>query len=183
MGKGVRQPGWARLPNIPALLPVGRESNEPHVVRYWKYKPYMVHLRERLAIFVRRQRGDTPQRRFARRIGVAQSTIMRIENQEQNVTLDTLEQLCKAFHVDVGGLFAENIGRKPATQYATRSGTQLGDLAQPAVHEPESAGQAVKASVGKSSDKSPGKGRGKSAAGAGRQAKSKAVSASRKLIR
>lgn len=30
---------------------------------------------------------------------------MRIENLDQNVTLETLEQLCKAFHVDVAELF------------------------------------------------------------------------------
>ena len=46
-----------------------------------------------------------PQRAFARKIGVAQSTIMRIENEDQNVTLLTLEQLCKAFQVDIAELF------------------------------------------------------------------------------
>jgi transcriptional regulator with XRE-family HTH domain len=65
----------------------------------------MVHLRSRLAAFIRQRRGSTPQRVFARKMGVAQSTIMRIENEDQNVTLKTLEQLCKAFHVDVGDLF------------------------------------------------------------------------------
>lgn len=65
----------------------------------------MVHLRSRLAAFIRQRRGNTPQRVFARKMGVAQSTIMRIENEDQNVTLQTLEQLCKAFHVDVGDLF------------------------------------------------------------------------------
>ncbi|MBC52655.1 MAG: hypothetical protein CMQ34_02350 [Gammaproteobacteria bacterium] len=65
----------------------------------------MVHLRTRLAAFVRNARGDVPQRLFARKMGVAQSTIMRIENEDQNVTLDTLEQLCKSFHVDIGDLF------------------------------------------------------------------------------
>jgi len=95
----------------------------------------MVHLRERLAIFVRTQRGDMPQRRFARRIGVAQSTIMRIENQEQNVTLDTLEQLCKAFHVDIAGLFAEEANRRP-THYAGRQAEREGVTAPPTVHEP-----------------------------------------------
>lgn len=132
-----------RLPNLPALLPVGGKTNEPHVVRYKQYKPYMVHLRERLAIFVRTQRGDTPQRRFARRIGVAQSTIMRIENQEQNVTLDTLEQLCKAFHVDVAGLFTEDPGRRP-THYAGHQVERATVTAPPAVHEPEVAELAKK---------------------------------------
>jgi transcriptional regulator with XRE-family HTH domain len=65
----------------------------------------MVHLRSRLAAFIRQRRGNTPQRVFARKMGVAQSTIMRIENEDQNVTLQTLEQLCKAFHVDIADLF------------------------------------------------------------------------------
>ncbi|MEX0738671.1 MAG: helix-turn-helix transcriptional regulator [Pseudohongiella sp.] len=65
----------------------------------------MVHLRARLAAFIRNARGSVPQRVFARKMGVAQSTIMRIENEDQNVTLDTLEQLCKVFQVDVGDLF------------------------------------------------------------------------------
>ncbi len=56
-------------------------------------------------MFIRQRRGNMPQREFARRIGLAQSTIMRIENQEQNVTLKTLEQLCEAFRVEVADLF------------------------------------------------------------------------------
>jgi transcriptional regulator with XRE-family HTH domain len=46
-----------------------------------------------------------PQRTFARKTGLAQSSIMRIENEDQNVTLETLEILCKTFHVDVADLF------------------------------------------------------------------------------
>ena len=65
----------------------------------------MVQLRERLAKFIREKRGETPQREFARKIGVAQSTIMRIENLDQNVTIKTLENLCRAFHADIGDLF------------------------------------------------------------------------------
>lgn len=65
----------------------------------------MVQLRERLAKFIREKRGETPQREFARKIGVTQSTVMRIENLDQNVTLKTLETLCRAFHTDIGDLF------------------------------------------------------------------------------
>ena len=65
----------------------------------------MVQLRTRLARFIKERRGDMPQREFARKIGVGQSTIMRIENLDQNVTLDTLEQLCKYFRLDVAELF------------------------------------------------------------------------------
>jgi transcriptional regulator with XRE-family HTH domain len=65
----------------------------------------MVQLRRRLAKFIRERRGPLSQRAFARKSGLGQSTIMRIENLDQNVTVDTLEQLCKAFHVDVAELF------------------------------------------------------------------------------
>ena len=65
----------------------------------------MVQLRERLARFIREKRGDIPQREFARKIGVTQSTVMRIENRDQNVTIKTLETLCRAFHADIGDLF------------------------------------------------------------------------------
>lgn len=65
----------------------------------------MVHLRQRLAKFIKEKRGSLTQRAFARKIGVAQSTIMRIENLEQNVTLKTLENICRFYNVDIGELF------------------------------------------------------------------------------
>lgn len=65
----------------------------------------MVQLRKRLAKFIRQKRGRMGQREFARKTGLAQSTIMRIENMEQNVTLDTLEQLCRVYHVEIEELF------------------------------------------------------------------------------
>jgi len=75
------------------------------VVHIKQYKPHMAQLRARLAIFIRERRGASPQRAFARKTGLAQSTIMRIENEDQNVTLETLEQLCRVFHVDIDELF------------------------------------------------------------------------------
>ncbi len=65
----------------------------------------MVHLQKRLAKFIKEKRGETSQREFARKIGVSQSSITRIENHEQNVTLDTLEHLCKYYRVDIAELF------------------------------------------------------------------------------
>lgn len=91
----------------------------------------MVHLRTRLAAFIRNARGDVPQRVFARKMGVAQSTIMRIENEDQNVTLDTLEQLCKAFHVDIGDLFPARTGAR-SYQAPPRAATEA---ATPMVHD------------------------------------------------
>ena len=94
----------------------------------------MVHLRARLAAFIRNARGDVPQRVFARKIGVAQSTIMRIENEDQNVTLDTLEQLCKAFRLDVGDLFPAD--RDPARKTGAR-------VYPPAMRTPSAASSAM----------------------------------------
>lgn len=91
----------------------------------------MVHLRTRLAAFIRNARGDVPQRVFARKMGVAQSTIMRIENEDQNVTLDTLEQLCKAFHVDIGDLFPARTSAR-TYQAPTRAAAEA---ATPMVHD------------------------------------------------
>jgi transcriptional regulator with XRE-family HTH domain len=90
----------------------------------------MVHLRKRLAAYIRHKRAGVPQRLFARKTGVAQSTIMRIENEDQNVTLDTLEQLCKAFNVDVGDLFpAQPVSR------AYKSGSRAVSIQPPMVHD------------------------------------------------
>jgi len=68
----------------------------------------MVQLRQRLAKFIKEKRAGVPQREFARKIGVAQSTIMRIENLEQNVTLNTLETFCRVFRVDIPSLRNES---------------------------------------------------------------------------
>lgn len=97
----------------------------------------MVHLRKRLAAFIRQKRAGVPQRVFARKTGVAQSTIMRIENEDQNVTLDTLEQLCKAFNVDVGDLFpAQPAGRiyKAPTDSIRGPAPMIHDSAGPDAH-------------------------------------------------
>lgn len=123
---------------------------EPHVVLCLQYKPHMVHLRQRLAIFIKEKRGSTTQREFARKIGVAQSTIMRIENLDQNVTINTLETLCRVFHTDVGELFPRV---STAKNYAMKSPTGLSvPESQPAalLHE-----EAPKPAKGKTSQRKP----------------------------
>lgn len=92
----------------------------------------MAQLRARLAVFVRERRGALPQRAFARKTGLAQSTIMRIENQEQNVTLETLEQLCRVFHVDISELFPQHVS---ANRYPRVSPTAVQQAGM--VHERE----------------------------------------------
>jgi len=42
---------------------------------------------------------------FARRIGVSQSALQRLETAEQNVGLDTLETIDARLHCEIGDLF------------------------------------------------------------------------------
>ncbi len=64
-------------------------------------------LRRRLARGVAQLRGEESQNAFARRAGVSGPTINRIENQVQNVSLETLETLCRRLKCDVRDLFPE----------------------------------------------------------------------------
>lgn len=82
----------------------------------------MVYLRSRLAAFIKEKRGSMSQREFARRSGLAQSTIMRIENQDQNVTIKTLERLCQVFRVDVAELFPPLEVKRPYTRAQAQPG-------------------------------------------------------------
>lgn len=65
----------------------------------------MGNLAQRLAKKIRSIRGDVPQMHYARKLGISDSSLARIEMGEQNVTLDTLESLCKHLRCDVGDLF------------------------------------------------------------------------------
>ena len=64
-----------------------------------------VNLRQRLANFIKDKRGDESVRAFALRHGLTKDTIRRIEDLDQNVTIDTLEEMCKKFRCDIDGLF------------------------------------------------------------------------------
>ena len=70
----------------------------------------MGELRKRLAKNMRRLRGDTPQRDFAKRLGITKSTLHRIENYEQNVGLDTLELICKRLKCEIADIFSSEKG-------------------------------------------------------------------------
>src|SRR5688572_30755597 len=74
--------------------------------RYYRY-PQMGNLRKRLAKRLRELRGETSQLQFTRKLGLSQSSYNRMEMGQQNVTVDTLEVLCKRLKCDVGDLFAE----------------------------------------------------------------------------
>lgn len=61
-------------------------------------------LRRRLARGLAQIRGSESQNVFAKRAGVSGPTINRIENQVQNVALDTLEKLCIRLKCDIADL-------------------------------------------------------------------------------
>ena len=65
----------------------------------------MGNLSRRLAKKLRELRGDTPQYRFARKLGVSKSSLNRLELGEQNVSLKTIQTLCRRLKCDIADLF------------------------------------------------------------------------------
>ena len=58
------------------------------------------------ALFGHRQQcGETPQYLYAQKLGISKSSLNRIENEDQNVSLEMLEKLCRRLKCDVGDLF------------------------------------------------------------------------------
>src|SRR5262249_4362859 len=51
------------------------------------------------------ERRARPQTEMARRLGISQPTLNRLETASQNMTLETLEKLCRALRCDPGDLF------------------------------------------------------------------------------
>jgi transcriptional regulator with XRE-family HTH domain len=66
----------------------------------------MSSLADALAANLRARRGNLSQEEFARKLGVSRPTLTRLELAAQNVTLATLERICKRLRCDVGELFA-----------------------------------------------------------------------------
>jgi len=62
-------------------------------------------LEKQLGMFLRKQRGDLTYEQFARKIGTSASTLHRMENCLQNVTLKTLDQLCERLKCQMSDIF------------------------------------------------------------------------------
>lgn len=62
-------------------------------------------LPEILSKNIREMRGDKTQEAFARKLGISQATLARLESGAQNTTIKTLQQICKAMRCSVGELF------------------------------------------------------------------------------
>jgi DNA-binding Xre family transcriptional regulator len=64
-------------------------------------------LRKQLAKFLKKKRGNQTFEQFARKIGLSSSTLQRIEATEQNVTIDTLDQIVSHLRCSVSDLFRD----------------------------------------------------------------------------
>ena len=62
-------------------------------------------LARRLAKGLAQLRGEESQNRSAHKLGVSNATLKRIENRRQNVSLNTLEKLCRNLNCDIVDLF------------------------------------------------------------------------------
>lgn len=64
-------------------------------------------LAKQLAAFLRKRRGDLTYVQFARKTGLSDSTLQRLEMGEQNVTLKTLEQIVVRLKCSVSDIFED----------------------------------------------------------------------------
>jgi DNA-binding Xre family transcriptional regulator len=58
-----------------------------------------------LGSFLRQKRGDLTLDQFAKKLGISDSTLHRMELGQQNVTLKTLEQITKRLKCSVADIF------------------------------------------------------------------------------
>lgn len=64
----------------------------------------MVSLRKNLAKNIKKLRGKTTQRDFAAKVGLSHATINRIEQEAENVTINTIQTICKHLKCNAGDL-------------------------------------------------------------------------------
>jgi transcriptional regulator with XRE-family HTH domain len=62
-------------------------------------------LAKQLAAFLRKRRGDLTFQQFSRKTGISDSTLHRLELAEQNITLNTLEQLSDRLKCPITEIF------------------------------------------------------------------------------
>ena len=64
-------------------------------------------LRKKFGQFLRRKRGDRTLRDFAREAGLSSSSLQRLEQGEQNLTIDSLEAVLRKLKVSVKDVFPQ----------------------------------------------------------------------------
>ena len=63
--------------------------------------------RGQLGKFLRQRRGEMTYAQFARKIGISISSLQRMENGIQNVTLDTLETVARRLKASLRDIFGD----------------------------------------------------------------------------
>ena len=66
-------------------------------------------LDEQLGEFLRKKRGDATYAAFARKLGVSASTLYRLENGEQSITLQRLEQVLARLKCSIRDVFPDGL--------------------------------------------------------------------------
>jgi len=64
-------------------------------------------LDKKLAAFLKKQRGDSPFAAFSRKTGLPPSTLFRLEQCQQSITLGRLEKMMKRLKVTLWDVFGE----------------------------------------------------------------------------
>lgn len=67
-------------------------------------------LDKKLAKFIREQRGELTFAQFSKKIGLPPSTIFRLENCAQSITLGRLQQIMKRLKCTLGDVFGDMNG-------------------------------------------------------------------------
>lgn len=64
-------------------------------------------LDRQLAEFLKKRRGELTYAQFARKLGITPSTLFRLENQQQSITLGRLEQVLGRLKCSLKDVFSE----------------------------------------------------------------------------
>lgn len=64
-------------------------------------------LRKQLGAYLRKRRGERTLRDFGREAGLSRSTLQRLELGEQNITVDTLENVLRKLKVSINDVFRD----------------------------------------------------------------------------
>ena len=64
-------------------------------------------LRQQAAYFVQKKRGSLTQLQFARRVGISDSTVCRLEAGKDNFSEETLTLICRAFNCSLQDIFPD----------------------------------------------------------------------------
>lgn len=74
----------------------------------WRVPKPTQSLDKQLAVFLKKTRGDTSYAEFSKKTGLPASTLFRLENCQQSITLGKLEQVMNRLKVTLGDVFGSS---------------------------------------------------------------------------